>query len=236
MPRRLTAGVWLLDLGLVEPVDAYAYLVDDAGDTGDGTVTLVDAGLFLNRPTLDDELAAAGDGYTLADIDRVLVTHYDLDHVGGLRAVAGHGVPVYVGAADAALLAGEDDPPLLHHKGLFHRVARRVWPFPDVEVVPVADGEAVGGFRAYHTPGHNPGHTVYVHEGLGVAFLGDLVWGAEGGLTTPIWLDSYDMERLAASVRDLAGRVGEFEVAAMGHGDPLTAGGAAALADLAERV
>ena len=102
--------------------------------------------------------------------------------------------------------------------------------------MPIADGEAVGGFRAYHTPGHNPGHTVYVHERLGVAFLGDLVWGAEGGLTTPIWLDSYDMERLAASVRDLAGRVGEFEVAAMGHGDPVTAGGAAALTALAEQV
>ena len=86
MPRRLTGGVWLLDLGLVEPVDAYAYLVDDTGAAGDGTVTLVDTGLFLNRPTLDDELAAAGEGYTLADIDRVLVTHYDLDHVGGLRA------------------------------------------------------------------------------------------------------------------------------------------------------
>lgn len=233
MPRRLTEGVWLLDLGLVEPVDSYAYLVDDAND---GTVTLVDAGLFLNRPTLDDELAAAGEGYTLADIDRVLVTHYDLDHVGGLRAFAGSGVPVYVGTDDAALLAGDADPPLLHHKGLFHRVARQVWPFPDVEVVPVGDADTVGGFCAYHTPGHNPGHTVYVHEGLGVAFLGDLVWGEDGALTTPIRLDSYDMDELAASVRDLAARAGEFEVAAMGHGDPLTSGGSRALADLAERV
>jgi glyoxylase-like metal-dependent hydrolase (beta-lactamase superfamily II) len=233
MPRRLAEGVWLLNLGLVEPVDSYAYLVDDPDD---GSVTLVDTGLFLNRPTLSGELAGAGEGYTLADIDRVLVTHYDLDHVGGLRAFAGRDLPVYVGSDDAALLSGDADPPLLHHKGLFHRVARRLWRFPDVEVVPVADGTEVGGFRAYHTPGHNPGHTVYVHEGLGVAFLGDLVWGEDGALTTPIWLDSYDMDELAASVRDLAGRVGEFEVAAMGHGDPLTTGGRRALTDLAERV
>jgi glyoxylase-like metal-dependent hydrolase (beta-lactamase superfamily II) len=233
MARRLAEGVWLLDLGLVEPVDSYAYLVDDPDD---GSVTLVDTGLFLNRPTLSGELAAAGSGYTLADVDRVLVTHYDLDHVGGLRAFVDSGVPVYVGTDDAALIAGDADLPLLHHKGLFHRVARRVWPFPDVEVVPVADGTEVGGFRAYHTPGHNPGHTVYVHDGLGVAFLGDLVWGAEGGLTTPIWFDSYDMDELAASVRDLAARAGPFEVAAMGHGDPLTSGGSRALADLAERV
>lgn len=233
MSRRLTEGVWLLDLGLVEPVDSYAYLVDDPVE---GTVTLVDAGLFLNRPTLEAELAAAGEGYALADVDRVLVTHYDLDHVGGLRAFAGSGVPVYVGTDDAALLAGDADPPLLHHKGLFHRVTRQVWPFPDVEVVPVGDADTVGGFRAYHTPGHNPGHTVYVHGGLGVAFLGDLVWGEDGELTTPIRFDSYDMDELAASVRDLAARAGEFEVAAMGHGDPLTSGGSRALAKLAQRV
>jgi len=230
MARPLAEGVWLLDLGLVDPVDSYAYLV---ADPADDSLSLVDAGLFVNDPTLAEELAAVG--YGVGDVDRVLLTHYDLDHVGGLRALPPD-VPVYLGAADAALARGEASPPLFHHKGLFHRAARRLWPFPDVDLRTVEDGDEIGGFVAYHTPGHNPGHTVYVHADLGVAFLGDLVWGEDGGLTTPIRFDSYDLAELAESVKRLADRAPPFEVAAMGHGEPLVAGGSAALADLAARL
>jgi glyoxylase-like metal-dependent hydrolase (beta-lactamase superfamily II) len=224
MARRLAPGVWLLELGLIEPLDSWAYLVDD------GELTLVDAGLFLNSPSIATELAALG--YGVDGIDRVLITHYDLDHVGGLRTIDFDG-PVYVGSRDLALLAGEEAPTLRHPKGIFHRVARRLWPLSEVDLRPVEDGDRIGGFTAFHTPGHNPGHTAYVHADLGVAFLGDLVWGEGGALTTPIWWDSYDMAELAESVRDLAARAPPFEVAAMGHGEPLTAGGSAALADLA---
>jgi glyoxylase-like metal-dependent hydrolase (beta-lactamase superfamily II) len=231
MARWLTDGVWLLETGLAAPLAANTYLVDDPDD---GTVTLVDTGLYYNVPSLPAEVRAAG--YDLAAVDRVLLTHYDLDHVGGLHRLAPFDVPVYVGAADAALLTGAESPPLCHHKGLFHRVARRLHPFPDADLRPVAEGDRVGGFTAYHTPGHNPGHTVYVHADLGAAFLGDLVWADDGGLTTPIAFDSYDMEAVRESVRALAGRVPDFEVAAMGHGRPLTRNGSGALAALAATV
>ncbi|MFB6183716.1 MAG: MBL fold metallo-hydrolase [Haloarculaceae archaeon] len=230
MAERLTEGLWVLDLGLLPPLASNAYLLDVGDD-----VTLVDAGLGWNVPSLVDELADAG--YAVADLDRVLVTHYDLDHVGGLRHVASAlRCPVYVGRDDLRLVDGEDDPPLAHHKGAFHRVARALFPLPDaVETRAVTDGESVGGFTAYHTPGHNPGHTVYVHES-GVAFLGDLVWEDDGGLTPPFWLDSYDMDELHRSIDGLVDRVQPFEVAAMGHGDPIRAGGRQALADLAARL
>jgi len=228
MARRLADGVWLLELGLVAPLASNAYLVDD------GTVTLVDAGLFVNTPSLSAELASAG--YAPDDVERVLLTHYDLDHVGGLRALGPFEGSVYIGAADAALLSGDQLPPLVHHKGAFHRVARRLFPVSGVDLVPVEDGEAIGGFVAYHTPGHNPGHTVYVHEGLSLALLGDLVWEQDGELTIPIRFDSYDVGQIAESVRAFADRVPAFEIAAMGHGEPLVSGGSAALADLAARL
>lgn len=235
MSRRLREGVWLLELGLVKPFASNAYLVDEpALGIDGGDVTLVDTGLWWNEPSIREELATVG--YTPADLDRVLITHYDLDHVGGLnRLVPDFDGPVYVGSPDLDLLDGTDDPNLFHHKGLFHRVARRLFPLPDVDLRPVYDGDSIGRFRSYATPGHNPGHVVYHHEDVSTAFLGDLVWEDDGELTTPIRFDSYDMDRLKSSVTGLPGRIPAFDVAAMGHGTPLVSGGAEALRALASR-
>jgi glyoxylase-like metal-dependent hydrolase (beta-lactamase superfamily II) len=244
MARQLIAGVWVLDLGLVSPLRSNAYLIDDAlvGDGGspkgaDGDAsedaTLCDTGLYWNRPTLLDELTDAG--YAPADLDRVLLTHYDLDHVGGLgRLLPEFDGPVHLGAPDHALLNGDSSPPAIHHKGIFHRVTRRLLPLPsDLDLRPVEDGERIGRFTAYVTPGHNPGHAVYVHD-AGIALLGDLVWEDDGGLTTPIRFDSYDLATLRESVSHLATRAGPFDVAAMGHGTPLVEGGDEALEALAD--
>lgn len=225
--EELADGVWWFRLGWYPPLRQNSYLVDD------GAVTLVDTGLPWDAARLRRYLGTAG--YALADVDRVLVTHYDLDHLGGaLRLADELAVPVHIGGADLALANGEDTPPLLHHKGAFHRGLRRLFPVPaSLDVQPVGDGEVIGEFDAYHTPGHNPGHVVYVHDGLGAAFLGDLVWEDDGALVTPIWLDSYDMGTLADSVRDLGERVPPFELACMGHGTPLRRDGRAELARLA---
>lgn len=72
MATELAEGVWHLDLGIVN-----AALVDDGG-----TLTLVDAGRRGGVDALADELAETG--HEMADVDRILVTHYDGDHVGGL--------------------------------------------------------------------------------------------------------------------------------------------------------
>lgn len=228
MADRLDEGLWLLNLGLVTPFATNGYLVDD------GDLTLVDPGLPVNRPRIGTELADAG--YDVADVDRVLVTHFDLDHVGGLaRLVPEFEGPVYMGAQDLAMATGETDPKRRHHKGLFHRLVRRLFGLPDgPSYEGVEEGTEVGGFRAYHTPGHNPGHTVYHHES-GVAFLGDLVWEEQGRLTPPFWLDSYDMRGVRESIRDLPQRVAPFDVAAVAHGDPITADGHRALVDCSAR-
>jgi glyoxylase-like metal-dependent hydrolase (beta-lactamase superfamily II) len=101
---------------------------------------------------------------------------------------------------------------------------------------PVEDGDQIGKFGAFHTPGHNPGHTVYVHEELGAAFLGDLVWSEDGKLTIPIWFDSYDMDEVRESVRWFAAESPPFEVACVAHGGPMVEGGHGALQELADGV
>ncbi|WP_254841284.1 MBL fold metallo-hydrolase [Natronomonas marina] len=222
MAREVTEGVHLLEVGWPEPVGANAYLVDD------GDVTLVDAGLPIGRRPLSAELAAAG--YGTDDLDRVLVTHYDIDHVGGLRHL-GDDVPVFIGSADADLVRGAWSPPLFHHKGLFHRVIRRLFPLSGLDLHPVVDGDRIGGFRAVHTPGHNPGHTVFLHDDLGVAALGDLVWESDGRFVAPPWLDSYDTDLIRHSIARVARE--SFQCACVGHGRPVARGADAVLRELA---
>ena len=246
MAREIVDGVWYLDLGLIPPFASNSFLIDDSkvdaptgadddDDDGTGDVTLCDAGLWWNEPSVREELADAG--YGPEDLDRVLVTHYDLDHVGGLkRLLPEFDGPVYMGRPDYDFLNHDDHPPWAHHKGLFHRATRRLFPLPDrLDVRPVDDGDRVGRFTVYLTPGHNPGHAVYVHD-AGVALLGDLVWEDGGGLTPPFWLDSYDMRELRESICDLAERAGGFRVAAMSHGTPIRSGGYDALLALADRL
>jgi glyoxylase-like metal-dependent hydrolase (beta-lactamase superfamily II) len=231
MARRLCEGLWLLDLGLVPPLATNVYLYDEALAGGGAELVLVDTGLPVNYPTLHSEFAAAG--YDPADLDRVLLTHYDLDHVGGLRRLGPTGATIHLGEPDLSLARGEWDPPWLHHKGAFHRLVRPLFDLSRFAVTPVTDGEQVGRFTVYHTPGHNPGHVVYVHEPTATAFLGDLVWEEAGGFTTPFWLDSYDMRQLRESVRAFAATT-EFDRGLVAHGEPILADASARLRELAE--
>lgn len=220
MARRLDEGLWQFGLGLFAPLASNVFLVDGAAlSDGDDAVTLVDTGLPVNVPTVREELADAG--YAVEDIDRVLLTHYDLDHVGGLARLRGLDAEVYMGAADVDLVRGDWNPSWTHHKGVFHRLVRLLYTMEDYDLRAVADGDTIGGFTAFHTPGHNPGHTVYVHEGADAAFLGDLVWEDDGEFTVPFWLDSYDMRELRRSVRAFADRTPPFERGLMCHGDPV---------------
>ncbi|MFW5917765.1 MAG: MBL fold metallo-hydrolase [Halorubrum sp.] len=224
MATEIVDGVWHLDC---RGVNAYL-LFDDIP-------TLVDTGTPWNEDEIRRGLDNAGIG--VGDLGRVLLTHYDLDHVGTLAALAPDlDVPVRAYGFDAELLRRTRSPPLRNHKGLFQRLGGIVTETPDVEVETVSDGERIGSFTAYHTPGHTPGHVAYVSEELGVGLLGDLVAESDGELSPSGWLISYDTDAVVASVRDLADRAPPFEVACVGHGEPLATGGSEALRRLAERV
>jgi glyoxylase-like metal-dependent hydrolase (beta-lactamase superfamily II) len=223
MVTELAEGVWWIDLPSVN-----AYLVDDGG-----VLTLVDAGTPWDAARIIHGIQEAG--FSTADVERVLVTHYDLDHVGALGDLAfPDDVEVYAGTADAPFVTGQAKPPARNHKGLFQRVTGAFTPsFPGV--APIEDGATVGSFTVYHTPGHTPGHTAFVSETLSAAFLGDLVRESGGRLKPSPWIISYDTGEVRRSIQRLAGEGLAFEVAAMGHGTPFQTGGDERLAELAAR-
>ena len=225
MSLQVTDSVTLLEVAWPEPIGANAYLVDD------GDLTLVDAGLPLPRRSLEGEIRDAG--YRLSELDRVLLTHYDIDHVGGLARLD-LDVPVYLGPQDLQLLRRSWSPPWNHHKGAFHRLVRRLYSLSGFDLRPAFDGEHIGSFRAFHTPGHNPGHTVFLHTASETAMLGDLVWNTDRGFVSPPWLDSYDTAQMAESIERIAEE--SFDAACMGHGPPVPSGGRDRLAALVSKL
>ena len=222
MLTELRDGVWWYEC---KGVNAYL-LADDNG------LTVVDTGTPFDAATVEDAVEAAG--YGLGAVDRVLLTHYDFDHVGS-AAKLGVEAPVYVGREDADLVTGERRPRLSGAKPLLQFALGPLVPnVPAGRVRRVDDGDEVGGFTAYHTPGHTPGHIAYVHEERSVAFLGDLVAERNGRLRPSPWFISYDAGRVRASIEDLSGRAPAFEAACMGHGTPFERDGGAHLEELAE--
>jgi len=224
MVSELAADIWWYDLRGVN-----AYLVAD-GDT----LTLVDTGMPLARRALVLGLGEAG--YDPQDIDRVLITHYDFDHVGGLGRLDWLDATVHVGALDCPLVTGERSPSIRSQKGLSQRLTAPFVSPPDSDVRGVEDGDTVGSFTVYHTPGHTNGHACYVSEALSVAFLGDLVRESDGRLEPSPWLLSEDTDQVGESIRRMASETPEFEVAAMGHGVPFVEGGSERLDELAGRL
>jgi len=213
--------LYRLDLGVVN-----AYLVDT------GETTLIDAGTPNAADYLRGELDEAG--YDAGDVDRVLVTHFDLDHVGTLARLAFDG-PIYAVEPDASFLDGSRTPPLSNHKGILQRLTDFWLTRPSTPVKRLTDGDSIAGFDVHHAPGHTPGHAVYLHETLGAAFLGDLVAEEDGSLTTAPWILTYSTSENTNSVRALADSDRSFDIAAMGHGTPITENGSEALVELARR-
>lgn len=221
MVLELTENAWQVDFPGVN-----AYLLDD-----DGTLTLVDGGTPWGVSKLAREIEETE--YALTDIERILLTHYDIDHVGGLVRL-GIDAPVYVGMPDGAFLTGRKQPPLTNPKGILQRVLGPFMRGHDLSIEAVEDGDEIGSFTAYHTPGHTPGHMAYLSESLSLGFVGDLIIEREGELVPSPWYLSYDAKRVTESIRDLADRQPAIETIGFGHGVPFLKDGSVRLAELSQ--
>lgn len=161
---------------------------------------LVDAGV-ATEPTREELVEGlAAHGVTLADIDRVFLTHWHYDHAGlaGVIQEAG-GATIHAHEADAALIAGEERS-LIDDRAQQQELFES-WQIPDgprEELLAFLEGHAelrgddvavtafsggdqfeVNGLEleAVHLPGHSAGLTAFAfeHDGERQAFVGDVI-------------------------------------------------------------
>jgi glyoxylase-like metal-dependent hydrolase (beta-lactamase superfamily II) len=109
----------------------------------------------------------------------LLLTHIHLDHAGASGSLVRRfgDLTVYVHESGASHLV---DPAKLLESAtrLYGDDMERLWgevvAVPERNVVTLAGGESIEGFRVAYTPGHAQHHVAYLHEDSGDAYVGDV--------------------------------------------------------------
>jgi glyoxylase-like metal-dependent hydrolase (beta-lactamase superfamily II) len=210
------------------------YLVQDGG-----RFTAVDAGLPGFRGTLEEDLATLGAGLT--DVEAVVLTHSDADHIGLASALKEGGARVLIHAGDADTLRkpgpkGGDAKPI---KVLPEMWRPSFWRFlvsmmtsggGRIRGVEGAETFAAGDVldvpgrpRVIPTPGHTKGHCAFHFEQHGALFVGDAMctYNPITGRGGPQLMPRSFNESNADALRSLdALEPVEAELMLYGHGEP----------------
>lgn len=180
-------------------------------------MTLIDAGLPGQAPAIRELLK--GLGLKMSNIRRLILTHQDIDHIGGAAAV--------VQETGAEVLAHGDDVPYIQGEQQLIKfnpdrietmlqslpeerrdAARRLFSSPPRVRVDrtLKDGDELpqhGGLRIIHTPGHTPGHVSVFVRAHGLLVSGDALRVDAGKLVGPAPGATPDMKSAIASVGKL---------------------------------
>lgn len=187
---------------LIPRVMATPYLIVDQ----DG-LTLVDTGLKGSHRQILGYISRLG--RAPSDLIRILVTHADVDHVGGLAALqAATGARVYASAIEARAIAAGVPTRALRVGAIRKLGYTLVMPF--VKSAParvdenLKDGQVLpilGGLRVIYTIGHTPGHVSFFSPGAGILFSGDSLVSRAGTLVGSSGGLSWDQDKANAAVR-----------------------------------
>ncbi|MGG5820184.1 MBL fold metallo-hydrolase [Falsiroseomonas sp. HW251] len=150
-------------------------------------------------------LAAAGT--PPEQVTRVAITHFHLDHIGGL--VRADGTPAFPNAQVIVperewafwTDAGEESRAAENRRPGFAAVRRILGAYGD-RVARFAPGATVApGITAVATPGHSPGHSSFlVADGSEqLMVIGDVATSAELFLPMPQWVAGFDMDQATAA-------------------------------------
>jgi len=158
-------------------------------------------------------------GLSFERINRIILTHQDIDHVGSLASLVkelGGKAEVIAHEAEKPYITGEKTPIKLaqfeahkdslsdDRKGFFEILKAG---FADSKTNvgrTVADGDVFpfcGGIDVIHTPGHTPGHICLYHRSSKTLIAGDAMNIQEGRLTGPNPGNTCDAEEAAKSLQ-----------------------------------
>ena len=208
--------------------------------TGDHGPTLIDTGMPWTLNTLVEALQAAN--VQPSDLQRIIITHADIDHMGGLKGLLEMSDAVVACHTVAApFITGER--PLPRRKGLagvMLGVGQRVLtglykPFiPQVQELLLDKEQTPEGFTVIYMPGHCPGQIALYHKEERLILLADALDNRNNRVSLTPRLMTIN-EALAIESLGRLKRL-KFDTACFGHGDCITVNADAQIRTFIERL
>ncbi|MEM7236711.1 MAG: MBL fold metallo-hydrolase [Pseudomonadota bacterium] len=209
------------------------------------TVTLVNTGSELilfdtgnggstgRRPNAGNLLSLLGEvGYSADQIDRVVMTHFHPDHIGGLLE---DGKPAFPNAVYVMPAAEYDfwSPPERAEAEQTARVGKlvqsNVVQFAEKTTFIKAGDSVAPGIEAVDSSGHTPGHTAFhiENDGKRLMLTGDLCNHYVVSLQRPDWHVRFDMdkEKAVAMRKKILGMIASDRIPFVGYHMPAPAVG-----------
>lgn len=183
------------------------------------TVVLVDAGFPGQLQQIREAMDKAGVPFD--SLDKVIITHQDIDHIGSLPDI------VRESSHKVEVLSHEEEKPYIEgHKPLIkmnrERLSKMLASLPEEQRLrmealfanppkasvntAVSDGEVLpycGGITVIFTPGHTPGHICLYLNQSKILITGDALVTVDGELRGPNPQATYDMNAALKSLKKL---------------------------------
>ena len=188
----------------------------------DNNVILVDAGLPGGLPDIKEEMNKTGVSFD--KLDKIIITHQDMDHIGGLPDIlreSDHEIKVLAHEEDKPYIQGEKrlnkktperreqlEKQLKSMPEEQRNAMQKLFQNPPTAKVDETLKDEVelpycGGIRIIHTPGHTPGHIVLYLKQSKILIAGDLLNIIDGELVGPNPQHTPNMDSALKSLQKL---------------------------------